>query len=262
MPEDLDQVTTGTEIRTDRRRAGRAGALPAPAVLARSCHGAYRYARPRARRARRTASGSSPYQTIENTAEQAAVEVRADPHEVGAGNLDGDSVANIRDRRRRSISTGFNTNCHRDHSGPGSWRRRRSNCFGRRPKTPTPAENLVRVDIVLPRHDRYRRARRKRRCHDLALQRLRPPSVGSPPAICVHDYVCGHIHIPRCLRSARRFPRTRRADKAVLGGGVPCSRRVRRYVTAARASRLRRKSARLKPIDVVMAAALALALRR
>ena len=163
------------------------------------------------------ASGSSPLlpraagttQTIENTAEHVRLEIRAHTNEVGAGNFDGDHVADTGSGRRRSDAVGLQTNRYRDQPRPGLWWRRRRNRFDLRPITLTPAENLVCVDVVAPRDNRNRRTRRQRCRHDLPLQRLRPSLVSSPPAICVHICFCGHIHIPAA--SVRRRDSRRRA---------------------------------------------------
>ena len=56
---------------------------------------------------------------------------------------------------------------------------------------------------------------------------LREPSPAIVPSLlttCVHDRSCGHIHIPRCLGSARRLREPRHHSKAVLTGGRQRSR--------------------------------------
>jgi hypothetical protein len=61
----------------------------------------------------------------------------------------------------------------------------------------TPAEHLVRVDVVLPRNHRNRSTRSQGRRHDLPLQRLRPTPMPPLPALCVHIRHRGHI--PECF---------------------------------------------------------------
>lgn len=199
--------TRSARTRSDRRHVDRAEAPPALATPSRSCRAACRCARPRARREHRMVSGSSPHQTIKDAAKEVAIDVRGHADTVHTGDFDLDPAVGHCRRQWRANRFALCANRNRHQLRPG---RRRYDSFGRWAIPSTPDEHLVRIDIVLPGDDRDRHARRQCRRDDFPLQRLRPALVPSPlpicvHAICVHDWICGHIHIPGCLRSAQRL---------------------------------------------------------
>ena len=170
----------GIGTTTDRGRAS-----PAPAARARSCRAACRCAQPRARPKHPTGQGSSLPQNVKHALQRAPVEARTDTDAAIAADLDLDRLGS----RWRWLLIGLRRDRHRHQRR----RRRRRERLVDLPMPPAPCKNLVGVDVVLTRHHRHRCTRQTRRCHDLALQRLRPAFVPTPLTTCVHIRHCGHM---------------------------------------------------------------------
>jgi len=155
----------------------------APATQGHSCPAACPSGRPPARPARRPEPGSSPPQGVQHPAERLPVDGRTDADPVGARSVDLDRVAQS---RRRTPACWIDRDCDRNQCRTAGPQRPLPIAFA-------PAEELVVVHALTPRHIRDRCARLQRGRDDLPLQFIRPRTVPAPTdTIRVHNLVRGH----------------------------------------------------------------------
>ena len=211
MPEDLQKITSSAP--KDENVAAvrdRAAAPPGPAAPDRSCRGACRCGRSRARSGcpreagspagvptRPAAWGGAPtglHHGRHHRRDRSRIHRTLDPHPdtaVSAISIDPgcrsvDSRLRIHRRARNHRHIRHDLDRHQ-----ASRRHRRWRGYGHEP-TP-PLEQLVGVHIVPPGHDRHRGTRLERRCHQLPLQRFRPAATLATRLLGVRFAVSGHL---------------------------------------------------------------------
>ncbi len=165
------------ERRRDRPHADPGRAFAELATPARSCRAACRCDQPPARRARWRGRQSTAFQRVQHQAQRGGLHTTGDPEAMAAGKLDLDDVGGGQWRCRvHSIRLD-------DYRHKLGYRR----CDWPIAETLAPGKNLIGVDVVVPRNDRYRRPGCKRSRDDLSLEGFRPRPMSAPdPRTCVH----------------------------------------------------------------------------